>query len=126
MNKIILGLAFAGLLGAPAAAAGDTAPAKSESVTMQGEVLDLACYMAHEAAGPKHAKCAKMCLTGGSPAGLLGKDGSVTLLLENHGKNAKAFAAVKSLAGEQVSVTGEKAARGGLQALIVEKAEKAK
>ena len=119
-----LGLAIAGMSVARAEEGGKAAA--SETQMMQGEVLDMACYMGHGASGPKHAKCAKMCVDGGSPAGLLTSDGSVVLLLEDHGKNAKAFAAVKDLAGAQAKVTGTLSKKGGLTALIVSKAEAAK
>lgn len=108
------------------------APAKAEKgksadtdVILQGEILDMACYMPNQEKGPKHASCAKACVKGGAPAGLLLKDGRVLLLIANHA-NEKAFDAVKDLAGEIVSVKGDIIKRGGMTAVMVESAEKVK
>lgn len=103
--------------------AADTAA--DHDITLQGEVLDLACYMPHLGQGKKHQDCALECLKNGAPAGLLTKDGKVYLLLPDHSKE-KAFEPVKQLAGEMTSVTGHIYKRGGLQVLSVEKIEKAK
>jgi hypothetical protein len=102
----------------------EDAPAKAETAGVEGEVLDMACDMGYAASGPKHAKCAKACVLGGSPMGLLKADGSVLLLVDDHGKE-KAYAAVKELAGGKAKVTGTLAKRAGITALIVQKAEKA-
>lgn len=93
-----------------------------KSATLEGEVLDLACYMAHEGRGKKHAKCAKQCALAGSPIGLLAKD-RVYLLVDDHHQK-KAFEEAKKLAGEDVRVTGKLAIRGGVAAVIVERVEK--
>lgn len=93
-------------------------------VTLQGEVVDLACYMGHEAKGAKHKDCADLCIKGGMPVGLLTKDGGVYLLVEDH-TNKAAYQNVKGWAAEQVKVVGDLHKRGGLQAIVVEKAEKA-
>lgn len=99
------------------------ADTSDKDVTLQGEVLDLACYMPHLGQGKKHQECAVTCLQNGAPAGLLTKDGKVYLLLPDHSQE-KAFEPVKQLAGEMVAVTGHLASRGGLKALSVEKIEK--
>lgn len=91
--------------------------------TVKGELLDMACYMNGEEKGAKHAKCAEMCVKGGSPLGLLTKDGKVYLLVNDHA-NEKPFAEAKLLAGGSASVTGKIVSRGGVQAIIVAKAEK--
>ena len=47
--------------------------AGEETVTIQGELIDTACYVAAEgdAKGKEHAGCAKKCLASGVPAGIL-------------------------------------------------------
>lgn len=97
----------------------------AKAAAMTGEVVDLACYMAHEGKGKKHAKCAKDCLLGGAPAGLLLQDGTVLLLVEDHAKKAPYRQALE-LAAETVKVTGRRIVRGGLAAVVVEKVEKAR
>lgn len=97
--------------------------AAGEAVTLRGEVVDLACYMAHEGKGEKHMKCAKACLLGGAPVGILGADGSVVLLVEDHNAK-KPYKALLELAGMQAEVTGKKYTRGGLTGVVVSAVKK--
>ncbi len=99
--------------------------ASGREITLQGEVLDMACYMAHEGKGPKHAQCAQSCIDGGAPAGLLTKEGAVYLLLEDH-SNKKPYEAAKKMAGKQIKVTGKTYTRGGVQALVLASTERIK
>jgi hypothetical protein len=99
-------------------------PAKTGAQTIQGEVLDMACFMGHEAKGPKHQACALKCIKDGAPMGLMSKDGKVYLLVENHDA-PKAYQQTKDWAGTQVKIKGEVIGRGGLSALVVESSEKA-
>ncbi len=91
---------------------------KTKSMTVSGEVLDMACYMSKGAHGDSHKDCAAMCIKGGSPMGVLTSDGKVYLLIENHDK-ADAYAEAKKHAGEQVTVTGNYYERSGMQGLVV-------
>lgn len=88
------------------------------AVTVQGEILDLACYVAHEAKGPDHAGCAKQCVKGGQPMGLLADDGTVYLLYANH-KDGSAFEAAKEYAGQKVEITGAAANKAGIKGIEV-------
>ena len=111
------------LLLAPAAgllAAGEEAAA---DVTLKGEVLDLACYLAHEAKGPEHEKCALKCARMGQPIGLLTEDGKVYLLVADHADQT-AFEQAKTFAGQQVTIIGSVAGRAGMEALTVHKVSK--
>ncbi len=45
-----------------------------------GEVLDMACYIDHAARGEGHRACARSCIQGGTPIGLLTSKGKVYLL----------------------------------------------
>lgn len=99
--------------------------ASGQGIALQGEVLDMVCYMAHEGKGAKHAQCAQSCIDGGAPAGLLTKEGAVYLLLEDH-SNKKPYEAAKKMAGKQVKVTGKAYTRGGVQALVLASAESVK
>lgn len=97
-----------------------------EAVTVTGEVLDLSCYLGHGSSGKEHKKCAKACLVEKKvSAGLLTADGSVYLLVQDH-KHEKAFKPVAELAAEQVTVSGRKVVKGGLQGILVSQVEKAK
>lgn len=92
--------------------------------TVTGEIVDLACYLGHGAKGAKHAECAKKCLAGGSPMGLLTKRGSLFLLVNNH-EHEDAYSSAKTMAAQLVKVTGDLSHKGGLKALIVDKVQKA-
>jgi len=107
-------------LGLAAAALGVAADEKhaGDQVTIQGEILDMACYVAHEAKGAEHAKCAQSCIKGGQPMGLLAKDGQVYLLYASH-DDASGFESAKQQAGKQVEITGVAAKRGSVNGLEV-------
>lgn len=100
--------------------------AGGKEITVQGELVDMSCYMAHEGKGPKHAACAKMCVLGGAPLGLLAKDGTVYLLVDDHSsaKAKKPYADAKKLVAESVKLSGDLYERGGLKTIVVEKVEK--
>ena len=106
------------LLGAaPAARAhGEPEPAQ---ITVQGEIVDLHCYLTSDKArGPSHAPCARDCLERGQPMGLLTDEGELWVLTAYHLTSAT-FDAAKQMAGEQVSVEGVPLERGGVRALEV-------
>jgi hypothetical protein len=94
------------------------------TTTVQGEVLDMSCYLDHGAHGDKHKDCADMCIKGGSPMGLLTTDGSVYLLVESHSKKA-AYESLKGMAADQVKVTGVQQERGGVKGIVVDSVTKA-
>lgn len=100
-----------------------TVASSQDAATVTGEVLDLSCYLTQGAKGPDHAQCAKACVKGGQPMGLLAEDGTVFLL--GAGEDKDQFAALKELAGEMAEVTGSKSERGGMKMVVVEKAKKA-
>ena len=87
-------------------------------MTVRGEVLDMACYVAHEAKGPDHAACAQRCVKGGQPMGLLAEDGTVYLLYASH-EDGSAFEKTKEHAGESVEITGIAATQAGIKGLEV-------
>jgi len=121
---VAAGLAFA-VSGAAWAHEGekhDTAESKgAEKVTMTGEIVDMACYSAHDGKGAKHAACAKECVLGGAPIGLLTENGTVYLLLENHSKAKakKPYIEARGKVAETVTITGDMYKRGGLNAIVV-------
>ena len=96
-------------------AADKPAPA---DVTLTGEVVDLACYIAHGAKGPDHAGCAAKCVEMGQPAGLAASDGKVYILVADHA-DSSAWTKAKSMAGKKVEIKGEVAAKDGMNALTV-------
>jgi len=126
MNKLWIAVVALTLSAGYAAAHEGHHDEKAEAAaatTLSGELVDLGCYLGHGAAGEKHAKCAKTCVKDGQPLGLVTKAGELYLVVGSHSAE-KAFASAKELAGENAKVTGALTKKGGLQAIVVEKAEK--
>lgn len=97
-----------------------------KEITVKGELIDMSCFMAHEGKGKKHAECAKMCVVGGAPLGILTGDGKVYLLVEDHSsaKAKKPYMEAKKLVAETVTIKGDAYERGGVQAIVVESVSK--
>ena len=91
---------------------------QGKSMTFQGELVDMACYVGHEAKGAKHKSCALSCIKDGAPMGILTADQKLVLLVEDH-ESKQPYVALKEKAGDQVKVTGTYFERGGLPALVV-------
>lgn len=63
-------------------AAVDGKPLAGKVVTVVGEIVDFSCYLQLGKHGEKHKDCAQKCFRSGMPIGLLAKDGSLYLLME--------------------------------------------
>ncbi len=96
---------------------------KEADVSIQGEIVDMGCYLGHGARGAEHQSCALKCVRGGMPMGLLTDDGTLYLLTMSH-TDADPFNAAKELAAETVVVTGPKSERNGIQSIEVEAVKK--
>ena len=94
---------------------------KKEEVTIKGEVVDMACWLEEGKMGPEHAKCAKGCVGGGTPAGIVTDDGAVYLVVV-HGKDGKS---PLSHVAERVEVKGHVVERGGIKGIIATSCTKA-
>ena len=90
----------------------------AQMVTMKGEVVDMACYIDHNATGVKHADCAKTCITSGLPVGLKGEDGKTYLLIGEH-KPLNSMLA--QYAAKTITVKGKAVSRDGFN--MIENAE---
>ena len=123
MRKLTIAAIIAAAVAGSAWAAGAHLDPSGKAETLSGEILDMACYMAHEGKGKKHAKCARSCVAGGASLGLLTKEGKVYLVVGDH-ENEKPYLEAKALAGANAKITGTVFTRGGLTAIIVSKAEK--
>lgn len=89
-----------------------------EAVTIQGEIVDLACYMSKGSKGAQHRSCAQMCAKKGVPIGMLNEAGEVFLLVDDH-DDPEPYEAAKKLAGERAEVSGKKFAKGGMTTIVV-------
>lgn len=90
----------------------------SKEATLQGEILDLACYVGSGAKGADHTACATKCLAQGQPAGLLATDGTIYLLFADH-ENATAFKEAKKLGGKKAEIRGAVVSKEGLKGITV-------
>ena len=64
------------------AAAVDQKPLPGKVVSLVGEIIDLSCYTSLGKHGTKHRDCGQKCLRNGQPIGLLTKEGTLYLLME--------------------------------------------
>lgn len=100
-------------------AAGWPAPTRAqEDVTVQGEIVDMACYMSKGSRGTAHKACAQLCAKKGVPIGVLTDAGEVFLLLDDH-NNSDPYDAAKKLAGERAEVSGKKFSKQGVASIVV-------
>jgi hypothetical protein len=99
-----------------------TKAAAGRKVALVGEVLDMDCYMNEGLHGKKHQACAILCLSKGSPVGLLTDDGKAYFLSADK-DDTKAYDLVRTLGGDRVKVTGVIQKRGGALSLDLATAE---
>ncbi len=78
-----------------------------------GEVVDMMCYVDHNAMGDKHAGCAEKCIKGGGPVGIV-SDGKAYLVVGAHKPMNDELA---PLAGKTVTLKGKMANNGGVTML---------
>jgi hypothetical protein len=90
----------------------------AQTQTIKGEVVDLMCYLDHGAKGEKHKGCAKKCIEGGGPVGLLTADDQLYLVIGEH-KPINTELAAK--AAETVTLKGKVVERNGMK--MIENAE---
>ena len=70
--KVAVTLAFtAALATAPLALAEEKAADAAATKEVTGEIVDMMCYVDHNAMGEKHASCGEKCIKGGGPVGIV-------------------------------------------------------
>jgi hypothetical protein len=111
---------IAGLACAPVAIAQehehDDDAAASKEVT--GEVVDMMCYVDHNAVGEKHGQsCGAKCIKSGGPAGIV-SDGKAYLVVGEHKPMNDQLA---EYCGKTITLKGKMAERGGIA--MIENAE---
>ena len=101
-------------------------PNRGTPATVTGEIVDLSCYIQLGKHGEKHVACGKKCLTAGQPIGLLAKDGSLYMLIEEEhdprrdGQTAGFRKAATDHLGHIMEVTGTEAMVRGYRAIYVQ------
>lgn len=118
MKRTSLALALILMVGALSVTVTAAEKPAPSGVTLKGEIVDLACYLARGGKGPEHATCAAKCAEMGQPIGLAASDGKTYLLMADHA-DTSAYAKAKSLAGSKVEIQGQVAARDGMNGLTV-------
>src|SRR5207249_7781787 len=97
-----------------AAGAGDAAASKE----VTGEVVDMMCYVDHNAVGEKHGQsCGAKCIKSGGPVGIL-SDGKAYLVVGEHKPINDQLA---EYCGKNITLKGKLAERGGIA--MIENAE---
>jgi len=89
----------------------------SASKEITGEVIDVMCYVDHEAKGEKHAGCAAKCIKGNVPVGIV-SDGKAYLVVGEHKPMNEKLA---EYAGKTITIKGKMAERDGIA--MIENAE---
>jgi len=85
--------------------------AASKEVT--GEVVDMMCYVDHNATGDKHSACGTKCIKGGGPVGIV-ENGKAYLVVGEHKPINEQLA---DSCGKTVTLKGKLAERGGIAML---------
>lgn len=98
--------------------------ASPATVTLEGEVVDLHCFMLHPdtGQGPEHIQCAKTCMNKGLPIGFL-SGGQVYLLLS--AKHDSVKSQVIAVVGLPVTLKGTLVEHHGAKAIQVVEVKKA-
>jgi len=96
--------------------------------TITGELVEVSCYLQLGKRGEKHIPCGSDCLRHGQPAGIVDKDGKLTVLfVEEHDPRRNGQIdireALASLLAKQVTATGMLTTKDGYQALYVQGSE---
>src|SRR3990172_10688189 len=114
---IVVALVFA--LGVSAYAHEQHHSKGGKPVTVQGEVLDSACYFTHEARGQGHEECATKCIQKGIPMALIDSKGELYLQNEDHEKT-EPYNQLNNMAAKNVTVTGNLVQKQGWKVLFVQ------
>jgi hypothetical protein len=120
MKIVVAATAIAALTFSPLAVAqehehgSDTASSKEVS----GEIVDVMCYVDHNAVGEKHGQaCGAKCIKSGGPVGIV-SDGKAYLVVGEHKPMNDQLA---EYCGKTVTLKGKMAERGGIA--MIENAE---
>ena len=106
----------AALASAPLALAAEEGKEKLDAAATKevtGEIVDMMCYVDHNAMGDKHASCGEKCIKGGGPVGIV-SDGKAYLVVGAHKPMNDELA---PLAGKTVTLRGKMANNGGVTML---------
>jgi hypothetical protein len=95
------------------AAGGKEKAGAGEDKEITGEVVDMMCYLDHNAMGEKHAQCATTCVKNGGPVGIV-SNGKAYLVVGEHKPMNDELA---EYCGKTITLKGKLAERGGIAML---------
>ena len=103
----------------------DGKPVMGKSMTVIGEIVDFSCYLQIGKHGEKHRSCGQKCFKAGQPVGLLAKDGTLYMLMdEEHDPRRDGLTDFRSAAIEHAAhimeVTGTASSHAGFKAIYVQ------
>jgi hypothetical protein len=118
LSKISVVTAFVAALGiSPLAVAHEHEQGKGEATaaekTVTGEIVDMMCYVDHNAVGEKHMACGAKCIQGGGPVGIV-ENGKAYLVVGEHKPINNELA---DSCGKTITLKGKLAERGGIAML---------
>ena len=118
LSKLAVGAAFAAALAiSPFAVAEEHEHGKSDTAaekTVTGEVVDMMCYVDHNAVGEKHGQsCGAKCIKNGGPVGIV-ENGKAYLVVGEHKPINDELA---DSCGKTIMLKGKLAERGGIAML---------
>ena len=118
MKRFLL-LAFVAALASTLVAFGQKKEGTSKAVTIKGEVVDIACYLAQGARGPEHVACATACAKAGGALGILAPDGKlyVSVLPDDHKHNPNYL--LMDHIGQTVDAKGFVRSKGGVNGMMI-------
>lgn len=94
----------------------------AKSITITGQVVELACFMGHNTSGPKHTQCAESCARAGNPLAIYdGKQLYLPIALDHKNPNTKLMTFIE----KRVKVTGKALDRANLKGIAIDKVESA-
>ena len=99
-------------------------PQPGRVTTVTGEIIDFSCYLQLGKHGEKHKSCGQKCLANGQPIGLLAKDGTMYMLMEEeHDPRRDGQTEFRKAASDHLAhimeVTGTEASHRGYRAIFV-------
>ena len=121
LSKLVIGATFVvALIISPLALAHDPAEHGKENLsagaekTVTGEIVDMMCYVDHNAVGESHGQsCGAKCIKGGGPVGIV-SDGKAYLVVGEHKPMNDQLA---EYCGKTITLKGKAADRGGIALL---------
>ena len=120
LRLAVTAIFIAGLACAPLAIAQEHEHSSDADASKEvtGEIVDMMCYVDHNAVGEKHGQsCGAKCIKSGGPAGIV-SDGKAYLVVGEHKPMNDQLA---EYCGKTVTLKGKMAERGGIA--MIENAE---